>query len=69
MNLIPGFGWLKTVTTQRDVAEPTPDAGDMGTAFGLDACIEPLSEQRAAPVPGHKAVAPWNQRLVRRPQR
>ena len=69
MNLIPGFGWLRAVTTRRIVADPTPDPGDMGTAFGLDACIESLTEHRSAPAPLREARAPWSQRLVRRPQR
>ena len=67
MNLIPGFGWLKAVTTRRIAPDPTPDPGDMGTAFGLDASIESLTEKPSAPV--REARAPWNQRLVRRPQR
>jgi hypothetical protein len=69
MNLIPGFGWLKAVTTRRSADQPAPDPGDMGTAFGLDASIESLSDQRSAPAPVHEARAPWDQRLVRRPQR
>lgn len=69
MNLIPGFGWLKAVTTRRTVADPAPDPGDMGTAFGLDASIESLTEARTAPAPLREARAPWNQRLVRRPHR
>lgn len=69
MNLIPGFGWLKAVTTRRIAANPSPDPGDMGTAFGLDACIESMAEQRAAPAPVLEARAPWSQRLVRRPKR
>jgi hypothetical protein len=69
MNLIPGFGWLRSVTTRRVVGNPTPDPGDMGTAFGLDASIESADELRPAPAPVREARTPWSQRLVRRPQR
>jgi len=69
MNLIPGFGWLKAVTTRRIAADPNPDPGDMGTAFGLDACIESMAELRPASAPVREARAPWSQRLVRRPLR
>lgn len=69
MNLIPGFGWLRSVTTRRVPANPTSDPGDMGTAFGLDASIESVAELRPAPVPKSEARTPWSQRLVRRPQR
>ncbi|MBC7993181.1 MAG: hypothetical protein H7Z15_08065 [Rhizobacter sp.] len=69
MNLIPGFGWLRSVTTRRMPANPTPDPGDMGTAFGLDASIEPIAELRPERAPVCEARTPWSQRLVRRPQR
>ena len=69
MNLIPGFGWLRSVATRRVPANPTSDPGDMGTAFGLDASIESMAEQRPAPGPVNEARTPWSQRLVRRPQR
>ncbi|GAB4557583.1 MAG: hypothetical protein IV105_00065 [Rhizobacter sp.] len=69
MNLIPGFGWLRSVATRRVPANPTSDPGDMGTAFGLDASIESVAELRPAPVPKSEARTPWSQRLVRRPQR
>ncbi len=69
MNLIPGFGWLRSVTTRRDVGNPAPDPGDMGTAFGLDASIESTAELRPAPAPVREGRTPLSQRLVRRPRR
>lgn len=69
MNLIPGLAWLRSVTTRRMVANPTPDPGDMGTAFGLDASIESTAALHPTPAPEREARTPWSQRLVRRPQR
>jgi len=69
MNLIPGFGWLRAVTTRRAPDNLASDPGDMGTAFGLDASIEATAELRPAPAPVSEARTPWSQRLVRRPQR
>ncbi len=69
MNLIPGFGWLRSVTSRRLPTRPASDPGDMGTAFGLDASIESMSALNPAPAPLPDARTPWSQRLVRRPQR
>ena len=68
MNLIPGFGWLKAVTTRRIAANPSPDPGDMGTAFGLDASIGPSDElptMAAGELPA-QSLLPWERRLTRR---
>jgi hypothetical protein len=70
MNRIPGLNWLTVFTTRRTQAPPgktAPDPGDMGTAFGLDASMG--AADSGAPTAGLKARAPWNRRLVRRPQR
>jgi hypothetical protein len=69
MNLLPGLNWLTAITWRRASAADGhgPDPADMGTAFGLDASMEPEPVQ-SAPRP---ATAPpeHNDRLIRRPRR
>ncbi|MGY4831523.1 hypothetical protein ACVNIS_23330 [Sphaerotilaceae bacterium SBD11-9] len=68
MNLLPGLNWLTALTARRAAAatdNETPDPGDMGTAFGLDATAPDLPE----PPPNAKPASPLADRLVRRPRR
>lgn len=70
MNLLPGLNWFRSVTTRRDAAtHSTPDPGDMGTAFGLDASMEALPRADPPEVPAPQSGSPWSRRLVRRPLR
>lgn len=70
MNLLPGWMWLMSKATRcTSPAVSAPDPADMGTAFGLDASMEPLPDARPLPTSRPEPRAPWSQRLVRRPQR
>lgn len=68
MNLLPGLTWLAAMASRRTRADvDAPDPADMGTAFGLDASLEPEPHERSRkPEPGPAPVA---NRLVRRPRR
>jgi hypothetical protein len=70
MNLFPGLNWLTAITARRTPTSDkgAPDPGDMGTAFGLDATMEPQPTP-SADAPQAKTQLPWGQRVVRRPQR
>lgn len=68
MNLLPGLTWLTSMASRRSAADDdTPDPADMGTAFGLDASMEP--EPRETPPKLGPALQPPADRLVRRPRR
>lgn len=70
MNLLPGWTWLTSRAARRaSAADASPDPADMGTAFGLDASMAPLSDTKAGPPDQPEPRAPWSQRVVRRPQR
>lgn len=49
MNLIPPWAWLATLRRTVVRTDDEPDFGDMGTAIGLDACIE--DDEGPAPLP------------------
>lgn len=68
MNLLPGLTWLTSMASRRSAADDdTPDPADMGTAFGLDASMEPEpAETSPKPDP---TLRPPTDRLVRRPRR
>jgi len=52
MNLLPRWMWMTNeAMRQQEAVEREPDPGDMGTAFGLDACLlETASTPPTAPV-------------------
>ena len=67
MNLWLGLNWLAAWTRRLPSAmsTETPDPGDMGTAFGLDAMAPDLPE----PPPTPRSATPLADRLARRPRR
>jgi hypothetical protein len=72
MNLLPRWAKISSEDRRSEPGASEPDPGDMGTAFGLDASIEAMSQPpmpTPAPAPAHEARSTWRQRLVRRPQR
>jgi len=48
MNLVPSFSWWARLRRARFGFAATPDFGDMGTAFGLDASLDPQPPQKPA---------------------
>ncbi len=56
MNLLPD--WLTLLTGRRAARQHEPDFADMGTAFGLDACMD-AGMHNAPPAPAQASRAPW----------
>ncbi len=56
---------LRRLMGQKAPAAPEQDPADMGTAIGLDFCLdEPPPEPRAAATPDPAAQAGWLRRLA-----
>jgi hypothetical protein len=64
------FSWLAALRAPPELRFDETDRADMGTAFGLDASMEPEAPAAVAPSPGASAppdaAAAWESRLIRR---
>ncbi|MEO7338915.1 MAG: hypothetical protein ABIV63_20265 [Caldimonas sp.] len=67
MKLFPDTAWFSALKTWRRHRRAEPDAGDMGTAFGLDSItiidFEPTSAPGESP---SSTLDHWQRRVARR---
>ena len=65
MNLIPRLAWFSAIEWRIPRSRSGPDFADMGTAFGLDAClqIEPDTQTHEAPRRSGTG-APWHRQWL-----
>ena len=66
MNWSSGLSWLTTRAARREGRFDDTDRADMGTAFGLDASLEPPASEPPAQASQAAPEASWQRRLVRR---